>query len=307
MSEGVSIRSVPAAADERLEEQRLRYSICTLVTNWDEYREMIASFERRGFVGPDVEYLYLDNARGNRHEAYGGHNLFLAAARGDFIILCHQDVLLLADDRAALERQLAELDARDPHWGLCGNAGGVRPGALAVRISDPHGEDQRVGPLPVRVTSLDENFIVVRREANLALSRELAGYHLHGAELCLVADLLGYGAWVIDFHLRHKSGGTLDLPFERLRVAFVARCERALRARWVTTTCVSVFVSGSPVLNRLVYSRHGALLFRPIRKWLQVSARHGVAAVSTETRPLPDVTEHHYGWPPPKPRPAPEA
>ena len=302
MSEGGSIRSVPVAADARLEAQRVRFSICTLVTNWDEYREMVASFERRGFVGPDVEYLYLDNAHGNRHEAYGGYNVFLAAARGDYVVLCHQDVLLLEDDRAVLERRLAELDALDPAWALCGNAGGAWPGEVVVRISDPGGDDQRYGAIPGRVTALDENFIVARRAANLALGRELAGFHFHGTELCVVADTLGWSAWVIDFHLRHKSAGNPDREFGRLRTAFVLRWERALRPRWVTGTIVGMFLSGSSVLNRVVYSRHGALFFRPVRKWLHLGRRHGLTArYDGDPHAMPDVTDHAYGWPPRNP------
>ena len=56
------------------------------------------------------------------------------------------------------------------------------------------------GELPAKVHTLDENFIVVRRAANLSLSHDLDGFHLYGTDLCLIADVLGGNRYVIDFH-----------------------------------------------------------------------------------------------------------
>jgi hypothetical protein len=127
--------------------------------------------------------------------------------------LCHQDILLLEDGRTELEQRLNDLTAHDPEWALCGNAGGVSSTRLAIRISDPYGENQ-FSPFPARVTALDENFIVIRRQANLALSHDLSGFHFYGADLCMIADFLGRSAYVIDFHLRHKSAGTTDASLQ---------------------------------------------------------------------------------------------
>ena len=255
------------AAERRLAETALGYSICTMVTDAGEYSRLVASFRAGGFDGADCEYLYIDNSRGNRFDSFAGYNLFLSVARGEHIILCHQDIELLGDGRERLDRVLAELTARHPEWGLCGNAGGVRPGRLALRISDPHGDDLRVGgPFPVRVTSLDENFIVARRSANLALSRDLSGFHHYGADLCLIAGLLGHGAYVVDFHLRHRSPGKVDAGFHELQRRLIAKYQAALRPRWIATTCTSYFLSGSRRLNRLANSGIGRKLARVFGK-----------------------------------------
>jgi hypothetical protein len=260
------------ALGEGRAEARPRFSICTLVTRADEYSEMIESFVARGFAPDDCEYLCLDNRRANRFDAFAGYNLFLGEALGDYVILCHQDVLLHADGRAELEARLAELDARDPHWGICGNAGGVALGRRAVRISDPHGEDQWRGPFPIRVTALDENFLLVRREANLALSCDLEGFHFYGADLCIVADVLGWTAWAIDFHLRHKSGGPVDRRFYAMRKAVARKYRRAMRPRWIVTSVTDFFVSGSRLASRLLTSpaarlpRRAAMLRERLRR-----------------------------------------
>ncbi|ALL56336.1 hypothetical protein [Mycobacterium haemophilum] len=234
---------------------RPRFSICTLVTRPAEYSEMVESFVSHGFTPADCEYLCLDNSESNRFDAFRGYNLFLSEARGDFIILCHQDIVLLDDGRAELEQRLDELTAHDPKWALCGNAGGVSFNRLAVRISDRFGKNQSIGSFPAAVTALDENFIVVRREANLAMSHDLSGFHFYGADLCIVADFLGRSAWVIDFHLRHKGVGTTGASFYRHRKDVARKYRNAFRRRFVVTTVTHFFLSGSPILSRILTSR----------------------------------------------------
>ena len=250
------IAALPAfahAADAPAEAGGVRYSICTLVTRPEEYRRMADSFAAGGFAPPECEYLHLDNSAGNRFDAFTGGNRLLAAARGDYVILCHQDVELLADGRARLDALLTELEGLDPAWALAGNAGGVGPGRLALRISDPHGEDtSRGGPFPVRVGSLDENFIVIRRAANLGFSRDLSGFHLYGADLCLAAEGRGWRSYVIDFHLRHHSPGTTDRSFAEARVRLIEKYRAAFRPRWLATTCTTCFLSGWRLANAVM-------------------------------------------------------
>ena len=208
---------------------------------------MRESFQRGGFGAEDTDYLWIDNSAANDAEAYEAYNRFLLAARTPYIVLCHQDVLLLDDGRAKLDSLIAGLHARDPLWGLAGNSGGRPDGRMATRITDPHGGDQSCGgPFPVRVRTLDENFIVARRDANLAVSRDLHGFHLYGTDLCLVAAHLGFSSWVIDFHLRHKSGGTIDATYAAARRALILKYRRAWRSRWMQpSTLQTFFLSGS--------------------------------------------------------------
>ena len=114
---------------------------------------------------------------------------------------------------------MSELSALDPNWGLAGNAGGVAPGELAIRIADPHGSDQNTHSFPVPVCSLDENFIVLRADARLAFSADLDGFHFYGTDICLLADVHGYRSYVIDFHLRHLSAGNKSASFHDCEAA----------------------------------------------------------------------------------------
>lgn len=222
-----------------------RYSIGTLVTDPAQYRVLRDSFEARGFDSAHTEFLFIDNTGPEQTDAYRGLNALIHAARGDVVVLCHQDVRLLDDDRETLELRLAEIETRDPDWALAGNAGGIAPGALALRITDPHGADRNTGDLPRRVMSLDENFIVVKRSARIGCSADLSGFHFYGPDLCLNADIAGHSAWVIDFHLAHLSGGRKSADFIAAEAAFRAKWSRALRPRWMQTTCTLVRLSGS--------------------------------------------------------------
>jgi len=220
------------------------FSICTLVNDAAQYEQMRASLVTGGFGADVAEFLYIDNTAGEQTSAYAGLNAMLNTAVGQFAVLCHQDVRLIADTRDTLAARLAELDRLDPAWALAGNAGGIASGRLALRITDPHGTNQSMGSLPQRVMSLDENFIVVKKAARVGFSRDLGGFHFYGADICLVADILGYSAYVVDFHLLHLSAGVKGSSFAAMEDAFRRKWSRALRPRWMQTTCSLVRLSG---------------------------------------------------------------
>ena len=190
-------------------------------------------------------------------------------------MLCHQDVLLLGDNRDKLDRLLSELNQKDPFWGLCGNAGVRDDGVLALRVTDPHRTDGNMGgPFPARVSTLDENFIVVRRAANLAVSRDLKGFHMYGADLCLIADILGWSAYVIDFHLHHTSPGNGDASYHTAKVDLRRKYERALRPRWIKTPMLHpIFISGHPGLFA------AARILRKLGFWPRLNAASAVERV----------------------------
>ncbi len=223
---------------------RFRYSICTLISDPAEYRAMVDSFIAAGFDPSWSEYLYLDNTAATTADAYQGCNAFLNSAQGDYIILCHQDVRLNQDRLEQLEACIREMDQRDPAWALLGNAGGVREGEIAICLSDPGGK-YNSGSFPKQVQSLDENFILARRSANLSLSHDLSGFHLYGTDLCVVARLLGRTAWVINFALHHKSRGTTGFDFIQARQQLIAKYSRTRLAAYVQTPCTTVSVCNS--------------------------------------------------------------
>ncbi len=225
--------------------EKRSYTIATLVTDPAQYEVMQQSFVDFGFG--DCEFLKIDNTGEKQTCAYNGLNHMLNQASGDIVILCHQDVRLFDDGRAELDARLDELDTSDPGWAVAGNAGGVSPGQLALRITDPHGADQNIGHFPCRVSAVDENFIVVRRDARIGFSYDLSGFHFYGADICMMAQVAGRSAYVIDFHLAHLSAGNKDPSFDKMEAAFLNKWGDALSARWIQTTCSLFYVSGEPL------------------------------------------------------------
>lgn len=232
------------------------FSICTLVTRDAEYAEMVESFLSRGFAPDRAEFLYLDNTSENNWDAFQGIRRFLSLARGTYVILCHQDIRLLTDDAVTLQHRLTALDARDPDWALAGNAGATADGTLIVRISDPHGEDQRRGSFPAQVVSLDENFIIIRRDALVSLAAGLRGFHLYGTDMCLQARCAGRSAWVIDFHLRHLSAGRVDKSFHLAQRSLELHYDKVLATPWnIRTTCTKLVLGGGGIRRWLARRR----------------------------------------------------
>ncbi|MBL8578077.1 MAG: hypothetical protein JNK47_12685 [Mesorhizobium sp.] len=221
---------------------KVAYTIGTLVNDWGLYDQMLRSMRKRGF-GDDCEFITIDNSVANQGDGYAGLNDILNRASGRYVILCHQDVELVDDGREQLDACLAHLDAIDPTWALAGNAGASRFKHYHLYISDNFGARLHTG-MPARVYSLDENFIVVKPEARLSFSRDLAGFHMYGPDICMIADVLGWSAYVIPFHLVHYGKALTGKPFADSKAAFITKWRRALRHRQMQTTVTYMVLVG---------------------------------------------------------------
>lgn len=246
-----------------------KYSICTLLTEKDQYVDALSSFRDAGFIEPECEFLYIDNTAANKYDAYAGVNQFLQKAQGDYIILCHQDLVLHADNREKLDQIIDDITRLDPDWALLGNAGGTVPGQQTYRLTEYTGEEKhylRRGKFPAKAYSLDENFIVVRKSANLSASHDLEGFHLYGTDLCMIAEILGYSAYVVDFHLWHLGGASTRPPatsgahatsiFDKTKYNLINKYRRVYSPRFIQTTCTIFYVSASRLKNYLYNRKH---------------------------------------------------
>jgi hypothetical protein len=231
-----------------------KYSVCTLVTRREEYQEMLNTFIQAGFTTDICEYLIIDNSEVNIMDAYKGINSFLQNATGEYLIICHQDILLTeTSTKLILDQRIEEMTDLDPAWGVLGNAGCIDRlyKYQVIKIAYPDGFVDYKGTMPQPVCSVDENFIVVKNKANLSLSNDIGGYHLYGLDLCIVAKLLGYSAYVIDFLLIHKSKGNVDQSFHDIRDRIKMKYTEFMKGRYINTTITRFYLSGSKVKNTL--------------------------------------------------------
>ncbi len=229
------------------------FHIATVANDARQYQEMRSSFERAGFTEEWCRYTLFDNTEENRYEPYAAMNAALQDGSEPYVILCHQDVRTdRGDGRRELLEALEGLERERPHWAVAGNAGIAPDFVVVARISDPHRADQRTHPLPRRVTTLDENFLVVRRDSHIRSSPELRGFHFYAADICLHAARAGFGCFVVDFHLTHLSGGSIgSTEFREAARAFSRRWSREFAFCCLRTTAATVFLSRYATLRAL--------------------------------------------------------
>lgn len=243
---------MPPRAILRQENFKFKYSICTLANKPSEYGKMVDSFVKAGFGENDCEFIYSNNSVNNEFEAFSGINRFLREAKGEFVIVCHQDVLLTIDDRQKLEQQIKLVTQLDPHWGVLGNAGINNMYNISMVITHADSKIYRSGILPSKVQSLDENFLLIKASANLAVAGDLEGFHMYGTDICLVAECLGYSAFSIDFHLIHKGLGLVDESFHQLAEKLYQKYSYFFRGRYVRTTITRFYLSSNAVISGIM-------------------------------------------------------
>lgn len=240
---------------KQIEKERIftkKITFCTLVTRKAEYLEMVASAKKSGFDTEDVEFLYFNNAESNDFDGFNGLNRAIKEAQGEYLIICHQDVLFNFDSREDLQLRLDQLSILDPDWAVAGNAGRNKHGKHFVRITDPHGDNINEGPFPQEVISIDENFFIINQKMNLAASYGLKGFHLYGLDICQNAFYLGLKCYVIDFHLFHKSGGNPDKTYSDLQRDYIQLVKKRKAGQWYFPMCSVFFISSNTILNWLL-------------------------------------------------------
>jgi hypothetical protein len=227
-----------------------RFSICSIVTNLEEYFTMRQSFETCDFTD-GCEYIIADNTKGNNFDAYQAISRFIRESQGKYLIIVHQDVRCI-DQRSHLEKCLDELGQKDNKWAVCGNAGAIGYHQFVHHINNA-GRVITNTNLPARVSSLDENLLIINKSTSLAISSDLKGFHLYGTDLCIIADFLGYTCYVIPFMVKHLSLGNLK-DLNRNVDKFIAHYGKKIRSRYVETTCTKFYLSNSVFKNRIYNS-----------------------------------------------------
>lgn len=246
----------------------VEFSFCTLMTKPDQYHDMVASMVAAGFDPSCAEFLYLDNTAGNQGDGYGGLNRLANAAKGRFIIFCHQDILGI-DGPDRLRQVVSELNQTDPNWAVLGNAG-LRGGERFMYLSESATVFASKTRQPSQqVDSLDEDFLLLRQDARLGFSRDLEGFHLYGTDLVVQAGLRGLTAYVADFRVEHIGVGLIDQTFHDACDRFEEKYARAFATRTVSTTCTALdlgTLNGKGRERRHLNRERGLDFVRPSKK-----------------------------------------
>jgi hypothetical protein len=240
-------------------------SICTLVTDSSDYQLLLNSFLKAGFNEKNCEFLFIDNSN-NKYNAYSGINKFLATAKGKYIIICHQDIEIKYDNYEMLMEQIEFMNKRDNTWGVLGNAGNLNLHKFFMKITHPNNQTIEKGILPAKINTLDENFLVIKKEANIGLSSNLKGFHFYGTDICILANIRGYSCYAINFNILHKSEGKIDANYYKNKKELIHKYENALKSRFLRTTITHIFISSSHFLNAVMNTPLGLLFTKIIFK-----------------------------------------
>ncbi len=240
----------------------LHFSICTIVTDMNEYELMKKSFTDNGF-DEACEYIIADNTEGNVFDGYSAIRRFLQESLALYTIVVHQDVRC-EDNLSVLVSCLIELEQKDNTWAVCGNAGGIDYKNVAFHLNNKGNIRKSLG-LPIKVFSLDENLLIVKTAALLTVSSDIKSFHFYGTDICLLADFLGYSAYVIPFMVQHLSKGNLVNMFEK-KPAFLKKYANKFRNRFIQTTCTNFYIGGS-------FARNAFMNKKPVFFWVKAKRR----------------------------------
>lgn len=220
------------------------FSVCCLMTDPEQYAILRRELANQGFTNEECEFLVCDNSKANSFSAYEGVRLFLQEARGKYVLILHQDAIPL-EPAAKLLAGIAAVESHDAFWGIIGNAGRTK-GSRSV-LSMVSGKDvYRLASVFVRVTTIDENMMIIRNGTGITLSADVGGYHFYAFDLCSVAARLGYNSYVVDHLWRHDSRGTIDGNFLAARQRMERKMRQYHRGQLAPTTCTTLCWSSSP-------------------------------------------------------------
>jgi hypothetical protein len=226
------------------------FSICTMVNDWVEYEAHQQSWLKMGFGGKDCEFLVSDNSASNKLDGFQSSRLFLDQARGQYIIMAHLDSRPEVTKDKML-KLLRRLEACDPKWAIVGNAGTnhLSRSFITLGLKMPRVAGKKGVKGFHLVHTLDENLLIVKADARLSLSYDLAGFHLYGLDLCDVARRLGRTCYIAPMRWYHGSHGTLNTVFYQKVCEFEAKMRNYRKPKIWGTTCTYLTVSQSPLLR----------------------------------------------------------
>jgi hypothetical protein len=219
-----------------------KYSICTIVSKWDEYARLVSSLKSHGFNESNSELLTVDNSCKNVFDAYEAIRFFIQISNYDLIVLVHQDVLFEKKGYNELCNTINCITEIDSNWAILSNAGkSSDPLKCHIAVADGKRE-WHTKEFPSVVDSVDEHFIVLRKSTGVTVSRDLGGFHFYGTELCQVANRLGYKCYAIDFLIIHPSHGNIDEEFFNSKLKIELKYKKLRKNKRIPTMCTNISV-----------------------------------------------------------------
>lgn len=213
-------------------------------------------------------------------------------AANDLLILVHQDVFLPESWPFQMEASLRYLEAHNPNWGVLG-CYGVTVDGRHVGHCYSHGLGILGKPFstPVRVRTLDEMVLIVRKSRGLRFDERLAHWHLYGTDICLEAEKRGMSCYSIPAFCIHNTRqlGCLPPDFDR---AYDQVKEKWRDRLPIQTPCTSISKCGRALLKNRLQRKFPILRRRRVAMQRDPSPEALFVSVMRQVRTLsePDST-----------------
>lgn len=187
-------------------------SLQVFASTHETHKEILANNLKRS---PDIESGKVPfEPLWKSESAAIAYNRALDRATADVVVFTHADVYFPPGWFDRLRTQLEALTLRDPNWALCGVSGLTADDLHVGRIWDS-GLFCVIGkPLaePVRVITVDEVVLILRRASGLRFDTGLPGFHLYGADLVMTAEQNGQTVYGLDLPVLHNTKPVLRTP-----------------------------------------------------------------------------------------------
>ena len=183
-------------------------SFVTCVNNIAQYRSYVVGSLFKNKTDKKYEIIPIMNF-GNPYSAAQALNLGIIKARGEIVVLCHQDVLFYENWIDMLFERIVEVENRTKKWGVLGTAGiTVREDTVGV-VHNIKGSLQWQASKRLKVCSVqtvDEHCMIIRKSSGLRFDSEIFnGFHFYGPDICLNALNKGFMNFGILCPLVHGS------------------------------------------------------------------------------------------------------
>lgn len=196
----------------------------------------------------------------NERSASEAYARAIVGASVDFLVFAHQDIYLPGGWFDRLARHLDRLDQIDANWAVAGSFGVKHDANYVGHLWDAGLGCLFGGPFlePIRVASLDEVVLIVRRSSGLSFDPQMPSFHLYGTDIVLTSETCGRSAYVIDLPVIHNTKAPRRFHKD-YTVAY-----RYMTKKWRhqlpwPTVIVSLTTNPLPLLRRRLrtrYNRH---------------------------------------------------
>jgi len=208
------------------------FTIVTCVTRPKMWMDNIVRPNRE--LSQKLEFLPVFNLV-EKLSIASAYNRSLQQAKSKYVILCHQDLHFYPGWFKQLESKIKDLPS---NWGVIGVAGWTQEGKIMGGLKVPEG---RWSKNEGEAHTVDECFLVVRKDLGLKFDERIIESHLYGADICLESLSRGFKNYAIQLPVEHRESGAHP---ENWITSYYQSLKR-FKNKWLqkfhvirTTTCV---------------------------------------------------------------------